>query len=84
MGDHNHCLVIGLHEVSQKLDACLIEIVGRLIKQQDIWFLYERLGNEEATFLSTGEVLDVLIKWHVKGDSFEDAYSSFINVIYLF
>ena len=58
MGDHQHRAGIFLEVVFQPLDALGVEVVGRLVEQQDRRLLDQQPGQRDAALLTARKVLD--------------------------
>ncbi|MNC48785.1 hypothetical protein D3C75_979230 [compost metagenome] len=55
MGDRHHCSVVLLQELLQPFDGFHIEMVRRLIQQQNIGTAQQQLGQADFGFLTAGQ-----------------------------
>ena len=58
VGDHQHRARIFLEMAFQPLDALGVEVVGRLVEQQDRRLLEQQAGQRDAALLTAGQILD--------------------------
>ena len=59
MGDHQHGPCIFLEVVFQPFDRFRVEVVGRLVKQQDVGLLDQQAGEGDATLLAARQVANL-------------------------
>ena len=62
MGDQDKSVLVILKIPLQPLDMLYIQIVCRLVEEQDIRLLKKKLSEEDLRSLSAGELVNVLVK----------------------
>lgn len=60
MGDHDEAAAVGLEVVAQPDDRVGVEVVGRLVEQQDVGVREEDAGQLDAAALTAGECMERL------------------------
>lgn len=58
MGDRHDGAGVARQELFQPLDGLGVQMVGRFVEQQHVWFFQQQAAQRYATTLTTGEVSD--------------------------
>ncbi|CQR22754.1 Uncharacterised protein [Yersinia enterocolitica] len=56
MGDSDHCAFVIMQEALQPSYGFGIQVVGRFIQQQHVWFFQQQAADSNAAALTTGQV----------------------------
>ncbi len=70
--DNDHGLVIHDQEFDQVIDTGLIQIIGRLVQEQDVWFLDQRLGQEDTCLLPARQIANATIGGDIQINDLQD------------
>ena len=61
MGNQDKGIFIILQVTLEPVDMLRIQVVGRLIQKQDVWFFQKELGQKNLGSLSTGQLGNIRI-----------------------
>ncbi len=84
MRNDNAGLCILDQKFREMRDASFVEVVGRLVEEEQVWVLDECVGQEQPRLLPTREGAHHLVVVGVEVDHLEHAVDARVDVIYLF
>src|SRR3990167_10663902 len=64
------------------INAVLIQIIGRLVKQENIRILDKRVGEEKPGLLAAGKFADIFVQRQIKMHDIKNIFDEFVQIVF--